>query len=941
MGRAIFYCHKCSILLRDSDFQKGRAFREGDRVACAACAPEAAERATTTRTVAPRRSETTTRTPRLPTRPVPLAEERPARRGLFLLAAGGAAGVILLSAILLLVFGKEDAPPPAPAPPPAAPREAKARAELPSAPTRENAAQAEFRKAEALAPGDLPARIRAFDDVVWKHEGTKAAEEAGRRVASLRERLREEVAAAASELGGRVRPRLAREEFGPALEDLEKARPRIDAQDWRVEVDRLLREAHEGARALLAPLKAGAAEAKRGGDAAEVARIEARVRGWGMPVLHEELRKELDATAVARPAVEPPPPAPPDPLEATAEGKAYRADWEEAMGRAAVRDYEGALAELRKAAAGLREEEVRKAAARDQEDLRALQAFHSGLLGELAKLPLHRGLSVEWRGGGETRKTSGGVVQADADRVELRAGKETVFVEWSDATAASLARLSKADARTRALFCLAEGEVEAARELLGGDPGSVPARYWAAAPGLGSRIPRPPAAEVQARDLLYRAEREWRSMETRGPAVEKYRALRNDFAATATVGRLLPRILRRSEAGREYYYVPADLAAGGTLRPWKGGRLVSTGDSKGRELLENFAEFGYYALPGATYRAWVQLGGCCEEVFTVFWQATELVDVDPATRQKIAIEPGALAAAPLKHSLRNLRRNHDHRKEPKSPARWDWVEIPLPKSAGPGLKRVRILTEQAGFGVGAALVSSSRRSPPTEPELKELETARALDAPIQAADPDLIGYWTLDEGSGGEAADLSGHGRTATVSAAWTEGKLGGALEFDGKAAVVQVPDAPELRPLADFTVCFWMRKSSEPGDWVRLVGKGDSRLRTFGVWEEAGDGKRILFQQYDAGGQSMADLWSRGTVELGKWHHVAASRRGDRAAIWIDGAKDVEGPRTGTPGASAEPLTFGFAGFHARYAGLLDDIRLYRRALGDDEIRALYEAGR
>src|SRR5437016_6235341 len=40
MGRAISYCYKCSSRVREEDFDRGKAFVVGDRVACAACAPE-------------------------------------------------------------------------------------------------------------------------------------------------------------------------------------------------------------------------------------------------------------------------------------------------------------------------------------------------------------------------------------------------------------------------------------------------------------------------------------------------------------------------------------------------------------------------------------------------------------------------------------------------------------------------------------------------------------------------------------------------------------------------------------------------------------------------------------------------------------------------------------------------------------------------------------
>ncbi len=51
------------------------------------------------------------------------------------------------------------------------------------------------------------------------------------------------------------------------------------------------------------------------------------------------------------------------------------------------------------------------------------------------------------------------------------------------------------------------------------------------------------------------------------------------------------------------------------------------------------------------------------------------------------------------------------------------------------------------------------------------------------ADPGLVGWWRLDEGSGTTAYDSSGNGRHGTLlgNPQWVTGKIGGALEFDGQ----------------------------------------------------------------------------------------------------------------------------------------------------------------
>ncbi len=236
-------------------------------------------------------------------------------------------------------------------------------------------------------------------------------------------------------------------------------------------------------------------------------------------------------------------------------------------------------------------------------------------------------------------------------------------------------------------------------------------------------------------------------------------------------------------------------------------------------------------------------------------------------------------------------------------------------------------------------------APPPAPEAAptprpEPEPAIAAQVPVRprvALPGGLLGHWRLDD----SPADASGRAQAATPvrEPRWGPGKIGGALVLDGRGAHATVPDSEALRLTGDLTIAFWMRKDAESGDWVRIVGKGDERIRNFGVWEESGAGKRHLFQQYHSGGAAVLNFESRAHVEVGAWTHVAAVVEGNVGALYVNGEKDSERARTGVPGTSAAPLTFGYAGHHAPFQGALDDIRLYARALGAEEVRALYEA--
>src|SRR5438552_17975941 len=116
MGKSISYCYKCSSLLRADDFEKGKAYQDGDRVVCARCAPQLGDTTKTrvpksTTTIRPSRKITGAATERFQVQPAPPSR---LRLPLILGACGGLVVVIVL--IIVLVSSGRKEPPPAPPP---------------------------------------------------------------------------------------------------------------------------------------------------------------------------------------------------------------------------------------------------------------------------------------------------------------------------------------------------------------------------------------------------------------------------------------------------------------------------------------------------------------------------------------------------------------------------------------------------------------------------------------------------------------------------------------------------------------------------------------------------------------------------------------------------------------------------------------------------------
>src|SRR6185436_2726127 len=153
---------------------------------------------------------------------------------------------------------------------------------------------------------------------------------------------------------------------------------------------------------------------------------------------------------------------------------------------------------------------------------------------------------------------------------------------------------------------------------------------------------------------------------------------------------------------------------------------------------ESSIEFVFAAKPATEYRGWVYVGACCAETFAFSIQGSELAE-----------------ATPVKNTIPFLKKTHAMHGGRKEPARFEWIQVPLPKYASGGAKTVRVLSGQQGFTVAHALVSAARPAPPADTVIKEWERARPSPSASAPADLGLVACWTLDDATGTTAADSS------------------------------------------------------------------------------------------------------------------------------------------------------------------------------------------
>lgn len=220
-----------------------------------------------------------------------------------------------------------------------------------------------------------------------------------------------------------------------------------------------------------------------------------------------------------------------------------------------------------------------------------------------------------------------------------------------------------------------------------------------------------------------------------------------------------------------------------------------------------------------------------------------------------------------------------------------------------------------------------------------LSTALVVATPEMTTDTDLIGHWHFDEGQGSIAIDYSGYGHHGAVNGcARTEGKDGAGLSFDGINDYVEIITEPDLDNLEAVTLAAWIHPRIDAHWHVLDKGDGDKRLYAEGTSRTL-DG-RIRYTGAHAYSRSVAN-----TVQLDTWQHVAMtwSRATHTTGLYHNGvevsyqAKDVG---TGYPlDDTTFPWSIGVRGAHGEvtfFYGLMDDVRLYRRALAPQEIAEL-----
>jgi len=198
-----------------------------------------------------------------------------------------------------------------------------------------------------------------------------------------------------------------------------------------------------------------------------------------------------------------------------------------------------------------------------------------------------------------------------------------------------------------------------------------------------------------------------------------------------------------------------------------------------------------------------------------------------------------------------------------------------------------------------------------------------------------VGLWHFDEGEGTTAVDSSGNGNNGTIIGAnWTTGKIGSALNFDGIDDYVDCGNDTSLNITGAITVEAWVNMTSITANIQNYIV---SKIGT-GYWflGYKTDTKYWRIILYD-GTNYLQSSWYD-TSPTNKWLHIVSVFDGvDTTQLYVNGIKKDEDSGTmGDYSAAATSLSISTAG---NFNGIIDEVRIYNRALSAEEINESYQS--
>ncbi len=204
-----------------------------------------------------------------------------------------------------------------------------------------------------------------------------------------------------------------------------------------------------------------------------------------------------------------------------------------------------------------------------------------------------------------------------------------------------------------------------------------------------------------------------------------------------------------------------------------------------------------------------------------------------------------------------------------------------------------------------------------------------------------VGSWSFDEGTGTIVNDSSGNNNNGTLynGPIWTDGQVNKTLSFDGVDDYVDCGNDESLNITDAITIEGWFQ-SNEGTNYGMIISKMTG-WRASGYWMSYDKGLYI----FNVGKGSDYQMWGASASAGAEWTHITGTFTKDgQIKIYKNGvlvqSQNVTGGIISLPTTKLVMAAYkdGLTGGPWAFNGLIDEVRIYNRALSAEEIKRHYE---
>ncbi len=261
----------------------------------------------------------------------------------------------------------------------------------------------------------------------------------------------------------------------------------------------------------------------------------------------------------------------------------------------------------------------------------------------------------------------------------------------------------------------------------------------------------------------------------------------------------------------------------------------------------------------------------------------------------------------------------------------------------PALKTLTIAQRAKHAEIQEALAAvdsqiASRRAS-AGPKLAEWEAAFLQETSLDPPPDDTLIHCPLDESEGTTVSTGAGLSGTVRGKAAWDAGRLAGGLRLDGQSHV-DLGDRAGFERGDAFSATAWVYLDGDGAMTVLSRMNDEAGFRGYDLY--LGDGQ-IFVHLIHHWPDNAIRVNSRDRIGKHKWHHIGFTYDGSNQAagvnVYVDGERqqlERTHDRLTDTIRTDQPLRLGQRRAAAPWVGILDDVRIYARALDETQVRAL-----